>query len=400
MALAERWLLPDGVKEILPPKARQVEVLRRRLLDLYDNWGYEQVMPPLVEHLESLLTGVGKDLDINTYKLVDQESGHSLGLRADITPQVARIDAHRMDHQGANRLCYCGSVVHTRAENMLASRNPLQLGAEIYGHAGIESDVEVVSLMIETLLACGIEKELTLDLGHVDVFRGVVAEAGLNDEQHKHYHRLVQAKALPELSAFVASLELTAELEQILLALPRMNGGIEVLQNAQQVLVNAPLVVKQAISYLEQLAEKISKRYPAVDLYFDLAELRGANYHTGVVFSALSPSFAQTIAKGGRYDCIGEDFGRSRPATGFSTDLVILSDISENIAMRAGVLAPAGEELSLLVAIDELRKQGQRVIQRLPEDDHEAQLFCDRVLEKQADSWVVVPRDPNLKLKN
>jgi ATP phosphoribosyltransferase regulatory subunit len=400
MALAERWLLPDGVKEILPPKARQVEVLRRRLLDLYDNWGYEQVMPPLVEHLESLLTGVGKDLDINTYKLVDQESGHSLGLRADITPQVARIDAHRMDHEGANRLCYCGSVVHTRAENMLASRNPLQLGAEIYGHAGIESDVEVISLMVETLLACGIEKELTLDLGHVDVFRGVVAGVDLNDEQYKHYHRLVQAKALPELNAFVKALELSSETEAILLALPRMNGGIELLRNAAQTLASAPQVVIQAISYLIELAEKINKRYPEVDLYFDLAELRGANYHTGVVFSALSPSFAQAIAKGGRYDCIGEDFGRSRPATGFSTDLVTLSDISENIAMRAGVLAPAGEESSLLIAIDKLRKQGQRVIQRLPEDDHEAQLFCDRVLEKQADSWVVVPRDSNLKLKN
>ncbi len=400
MALAERWLLPDGVKEILPPKARQVEVLRRRLLDLYDNWGYEQVMPPLVEHLESLLTGVGKDLDINTYKLVDQKSGHSLGLRADITPQVARIDAHRMDHQGANRLCYCGSVVHTRAENMLASRNPLQLGAEIYGHAGIESDVEVISLMVETLLACGIEKELTLDLGHVDVFRGVVAQAGLTEEQHKLYRRLVQGKALPEISTFVDGLEISESFAEILLALPRMNGGIEVLQDAQQILANAPKVVIEAINYLVHLAKLISKRYPEVDLYFDLAELRGANYHTGVVFSALSPSFAQAIAKGGRYDCIGEDFGRSRPATGFSTDLVILSDISENIAMRAGVLAPAGEESSLLEAIAQLRKQGERVIQRLSEDDHEAQSSCDRVLEKQADSWVVIPRDPNLKLKN
>jgi ATP phosphoribosyltransferase regulatory subunit len=400
MALAERWLLPDGVKEILPPKARQVEILRRRLLDLYDNWGYEQVIPPLVEHLESLLTGVGKDLDINTYKLIDQSSGQTLGLRADITPQVARIDAHRMSVKGANRLCYCGSVVHTRAENMLASRNPLQLGAEIYGHAGIESDVEVISLMIETLLACGIEEELTLDLGHVDVFRTVVNQAQLSDAQLKQYHHLVQAKALPELSEFIAALQVPANIAQMLNALPRLNGSIEVLQDAKQLLLSAPEGVAQAIAYLEQLSKIITGRYPNIDLYFDLAELRGANYHTGVVFSALSPNFAQAIAKGGRYDHIGEDFGRSRPATGFSTDLITLCDISEEINAVAGVLAPAGEEALLLVKIAELRAQGVRVVQNFPSDDLQIQTCCDRVLEKQAGSWVVVPRDHNLKLKN
>jgi ATP phosphoribosyltransferase regulatory subunit len=400
MALAERWLLPDGVKEILPPKARQVEMLRRRLLDLYDNWGYEQVIPPLVEHLESLLTGVGKDLDINTYKLIDQSSGHTLGLRADITPQVARIDAHRMNRTGANRLCYCGSVVHTRAENMLASRNPLQLGAEIYGHAGIESDVEVISLMIETLLACGIENELTLDLGHVDVFRGVVGQAELFDVQLKQYQHLVQAKALPELEDFVAGLSVSEQAAQMLASLPRLNGGLEVLQNAKLQLVAAPANVLEAIAYLEQLALLIAARYPNVDLYFDLAELRGANYHTGVVFSALSPSFAQAIAKGGRYDHIGEDFGRSRPATGFSTDLITLCDISEEIEVVAGVLAPAGEEALLLDKIAQLRAQGVRVVQKFPDDESQTQLCCDRELEKQGGSWVVVPRDHNLKLNN
>ncbi|MCJ8339233.1 MAG: ATP phosphoribosyltransferase regulatory subunit [Pseudomonadales bacterium] len=400
MALAERWLLPDGVKEILPPQARQVEMLRRRLLDLYDNWGYEQVMPPLVEHLESLLTGVGKDLDINTYKLVDQTSGQALGLRADITPQVARIDAHRMTNQGANRLCYCGPVVHTLAENMLVSRNPLQLGAEIYGHAGIESDVEVVSLMLETMFACGIESELSLDLGHVDVYRGVVQQVGLNDQQLKRYHALVQNKALPELQEFIQALALPEQQAAMLSALPRLNGGIEVLALAQQQLAAAPQVVKDAISYLYRLADLIAARYPNIDLYFDLAELRGANYHTGVVFSALSPQFAQAIAKGGRYDEIGKDFGRSRAATGFSTDLVTLSDISENIQARAGVLAPAGEDAALLSEIARLRAQGVRVMQKLPGDVHETELCCDRVLEKQAGSWVITPRDHNLKLKN
>jgi len=400
MALAERWLLPDGVKEILPPKARQVEVLRRRLLDLYDNWGYEQVIPPLVEHLESLLTGVGKDLDINTYKLVDQKSGQTLGLRADITPQVARIDAHRMTVQGANRLCYCGSVVHTLAENMLASRNPLQLGAEIYGHAGIESDVEVISLMLETLFACGLKDELSLDLGHVDVYRAVVEQAGLSVDQSKQYHELVQRKALADLSEFVGSLDLGQQISAMLLALPRLNGGIEVLDNATNQLSGATNDVKAALAYLVKLAGIINQRYPEVDLYFDLAELRGANYHTGVVFSALSPIFAQAVAKGGRYDGIGKDFGRTRPATGFSADLATLCDISEDIQAKYGVLAPAGEDASLLQEIAKLRAQGVRVMQQLPGDDHEGELLCDRKLEKQADSWVIIPRDHNLKLKN
>ncbi len=398
MALAERWLLPDGVKEILPPKARQVEMLRRRLLDLYDNWGYEQVIPPLVEHLESLLTGVGKDLDINTYKLVDQESGQALGLRADITPQVARIDAHRMQKQGANRLCYCGSVVHTRAENMLASRNPLQLGAEIYGHAGIESDVEVISLMIETLLTCGLDEELSLDLGHVDVYRGVVEIAELSADQQKKYHELVLKKSLPDLTEFLATLSLSEDILAMLAVLPRLNGGIEVLERAKTALALAPIAVIQSIEYLCQLADIMQARYPQVDLYFDLAELRGANYHTGVVFSAISPLFAQAVAKGGRYDDIGADFGRSRAATGFSTDLVTLSNISENIEQRAGVLAPAGDEASLLKAIAELRAQGVRVIQKLPTDNHELELGCDRRLEKQADNWVIIPRDHALNL--
>jgi len=400
MALAERWLLPDGVKEILPPKARQVEVLRRRLLDLYDNWGYEQVIPPLVEHLESLLTGVGKDLDINTYKLVDQKSGQALGLRADITPQVARIDAHRMSVQGANRLCYCGSVVHTLAENMLASRNPLQLGAEIYGHAGIESDVEVISLMLETLFACGLKDELSLDLGHVDVYRAVVEQADLSADQSKQYHELVQKKALVDLAEFVATLSLDEDISAMLLVLPRLNGGVEVFDTAKDVLSAATSEVQEALAYLVKLADIMRMRYPEVDLYVDLAELRGANYHTGVVFSALSPNFAQAIAKGGRYDGIGKDFGRPRPATGFSADLATLCDISEDVQAKLGVLAPSGEDASLLQAVAELRAQGVRVMQQLPGDDHEGELRCDRKLEKQADSWVIVPRDHNLKLKN
>jgi ATP phosphoribosyltransferase regulatory subunit len=214
MALADRWLLPDGVKEMLPSDARQIETLRRTLLDMYDRWGYELVMPPLMEHLESLLTGVGKDLDLNTFKLVDQLTGQSLGIRADITPQVARIDAHRMHVKGANRLCYCGSVLHTHPANMLASRNPLQIGAEVYGHAGIESDLEVISLMIETLYAVGLKEELSLDLQHIGIFRGLMAVCQLDKSTADRYMELLERKALPELSEFLAELDISAELKK------------------------------------------------------------------------------------------------------------------------------------------------------------------------------------------
>ncbi|MGB1237250.1 MAG: ATP phosphoribosyltransferase regulatory subunit [Pseudomonadales bacterium] len=392
MALADRWLLPDGVKEILPPQARQVESLRRRILDIYDNWGYEQVMPPLLEHLESLMTGVGKDLELNTYKLVDQASGQALGLRADITPQVARIDAHRMQEEGANRLCYCGSVVHTKAENMLASRNPLQVGAEIYGHAGIESDVEVISLMLETVIACGIESELSLDLGHVDVFRGIMQAANLNEQQAKQYRELVQKKALADLGEFLASLEVESRIVEMLAVLPTLNGGVEVLEKAQQLFADAPQSVRGAISYLQELAQLLAARYPAVDQYFDLAELRGYNYHSGVVFAALTPNFGQAVAKGGRYDSIGADFGRARAATGFSADLKTLADMAQPIAPRKAILAPAQEDSSLLQVVARLRSQGERVIQSLPGDESSLLAHCDRVLEKQGGSWVVVAR--------
>jgi ATP phosphoribosyltransferase regulatory subunit len=368
MALADRWLLPDGVKEMLPSDARQIETLRRTLLDMYDRWGYELVMPPLMEHLESLLTGVGKDLDLNTFKLVDQLTGQSLGIRADITPQVARIDAHRMHIQGANRLCYCGSVLHTHPANMLASRNPLQIGAEVYGHAGIESDLEVVSLMIETLYAVGLKEELSLDLQHIGIFRGLMAACDLETAVTDRYMELLERKALPELSEFLSDLSISADLKDKLAKLPTLNGGLEVLENAKSCFAGLPDVI-EAISYLSQLAKGIAERYPEVDLYFDLGELRGYHYHTGVMFSALNPVFGQAIAKGGRYDSIGKDFGRARPATGFSADLKTLASLSKQVETNRNVVsAPAGNDAQLLKAIVDLREQGHRVVQLLPGD--------------------------------
>jgi ATP phosphoribosyltransferase regulatory subunit len=391
MALADRWLLPDGVKEMLPSDARQVEALRRSLLDMYDAWGYELVMPPLMEHLESLLTGVGKDLDLNTFKLVDQLTGQTLGIRADITPQVARIDAHRMHVTGANRLCYCGSVLHTHQANMLASRNPLQIGAELYGHAGIESDLEVISLMIETLYASGLKEGLSLDLEHIGIFRGLIADAGLESGVTDRYMELLQRKALPELDLFLATLEADQQLKDKLAALPRLNGGVEVLERARVLFASADPSIIEAVDYLDTLSQMILKRFPSIDLYFDLGELRGYHYHTGVVFSALTPTFGQAIAKGGRYDAIGRDFGRARPATGFSADLKTLASLSVRLPKVSDVIAaPSGDDSGLLNAIKALREQGCRVVQQLPGD--ELAVSVQKELVQKAGSWVVETR--------
>ncbi|MBA4503507.1 ATP phosphoribosyltransferase regulatory subunit [Marinobacterium marinum] len=390
MALADRWLLPDGIMELLPPQAKQVEQMRRKVLDLYHLWGYELVMPPIAEHLESLLTGVGHDLDLNTFKVTDRISGHTLGVRADMTPQVARIDAHRLRTEGPSRLCYCGSVLHTHPANMLASRNPLQLGAELYGHSGPDSDVEVISLMLATLDAVGVQGRISLDLGHVGVFSQLMAVADLEAQQQADYQDMLQRKALPEIDRFVATLGLAAPLAEWLRELPRLNGGTAILDKARQ-LFAADAELMKAVDYLADLAVRIEARFPTVDTYFDLGELRGYHYHTGIVFAAYTPSFGQALAKGGRYDNIGRDFGRARPATGFSADLKTLMDLSGQLVEQAEdvILAPAGEAQDLQSAIAKLRQAGQRVVQRLDgetgcEGRHRQQLLLE------GGEWVLV----------
>ncbi|WP_027858277.1 ATP phosphoribosyltransferase regulatory subunit [Marinobacterium jannaschii] len=389
MALADRWLLPEGVKELLPPQARRVESLRRRIIDLYESWGYEQVMPPLMEHLDSLLTGVGRDLEMNTFKVTDQLSGHMLGVRADITPQVARIDAHVLRSEGPSRLCYCASVLHARTAEPLASRNPLQLGAELYGHAGLESDLEVIVLMLTTLRSAGVARELTLDLGHVDIFRGLMQQAGIGAEAEAEYMDILARKALPELDKFLVALNADARQLEILSRLPRLNGDRTVLDKARELFSDASAEVLEAIDYLALLADSVARRFPEVDLYFDLSELRGYAYHTGVVFAAFTPGRGQAIAKGGRYDAIGEDFGRARPATGFSADLKTLIDLSDE-ELESGKLieAPAGDDQSLLQQIEELRAQGLRVVQKLP--GSQAAAGCTAELVQRDGAWVVV----------
>jgi len=390
MALADRWLLPDGIMELLPPQARQVELMRRKVLDLYHHWGYELVMPPIAEHLESLLTGVGHDLDLNTFKVTDRISGHTLGVRADMTPQVARIDAHRLRTEGASRLCYCGSVLHTHPANMLASRNPLQLGAELYGHAGPDSDVEVISLMLATLKEVGLTGTISLDLGHVGIFSRLMELCGLTAQQQADYQDMLQRKALPEVGRFVAELELADEqVREWLCQLPRLNGSADVLKRAEA-LFGHDAALGDAIRYLGDLAARIQARFPGVNAYFDLSELRGYHYHTGVVFAAYTPEYGQALAKGGRYDNIGKDFGRARPATGFSADLKTLLDLAGCLTQpsESVVLAPAGESESLHVAIDALRRSGKRVVQQLEGEVDQGGQYTQRLVAE-GGAWVV-----------
>ena len=376
MSGANRWLLPDGVKEVLPPEAGRIEGLRRKLVDLHHSWGYDLVMPPLIEFIESLLTGTGNDLDVETFKVIDQLTGRTMGIRADITPQVARIDAHSLGAQGVNRLCYSNTVLHTSPANPLASRSPLQIGAELYGHEGLDSDLEIISLMLESITHVGVDAPLTLDLGHVGIYKGLLGSMQLSAEQQQELFALLRTKSVADIDAFVRQLDISAEHQQMLHELARLYGGISVLDRAAEVFADAGADVLAAIAYLQELAKAVELRFPNVTLYFDLAELRGYEYHTGVVFAALTPVFGQPIAKGGRYDDIGKVFGRARPATGFSADLKILAELSAVEASQAEtVVVPSQADLTaeqcqaLWQKQTELRNQGYRVVTALTADE-------------------------------
>jgi ATP phosphoribosyltransferase regulatory subunit len=389
---SNRWLLPEGIEEILPEQARQLEGLRRRLLDLFDSWGYELVMPPLIEYLESLLVGTGNDLDLQTFKLTDQLTGRTMGVRADMTPQVARIDAHHLKRPVPTRLCYFGTVLHTRPDGFAGSRSLLQVGAELYGHAGIESDVEVLCLMVETLRQVGIEQPY-LDLGHVGIYRGLVAQAGLDQDQETELFDALQRKAKPEIRSLLEAWQLAADDARMLLALADLNGDRQVLDDAAAQLAGASAGVQAALVNLQQIAAAVQQALPDLNLHFDLAELRGYRYHTGAVFAAYAPGRGQAIAVGGRYDGIGKAFGQARPATGFSTDLrtlVALSDAS--LPPVTAIFAPADEDADLQKTIAELRARGERVVTALPgQQGAAAEMGCDRQLVRTAQGWEITP---------
>ncbi|WP_375740413.1 ATP phosphoribosyltransferase regulatory subunit [Pseudomonas boanensis] len=392
MATVDRWLLPDGIEEVLPPEAARIEAARRQVLDLFQRWGYDFVVTPHIEYLESLLTGAGQDLDLRTFKVTDPQSGHLMGFRADITPQVARIDAHTLRREGPNRLCYAGSVLHAKPRALSTSRSPIQLGAELYGDASPASDVEVISLMLEMLELAAVP-DVHMDLGHVGIYRGLAKAAGLSGEVERSLFDALQRKAIDEVDELTEGLP--ADLASMLRALAELCGGREVLDLAQGVLMDAPTEVHRALDELIAIADALELRYPELPLYFDLGELRGYHYHTGVVFAAFVPGVGQSIAQGGRYDDIGADFGRARPATGFSTDLKTLVTLGSMAQAQElpGVWAPDSHDLYLWREVKRLRAEGVRVVQSLPGQGlaDAQEVGCDRQLSLQGGRWQVVP---------
>ena len=379
------WLLPEYIEDILPAEAYAIERLRRRILDLFQVHGYELVMPPLLEYVESLLTGTGHDLDLRTFKLVDRLSGRMLGVRADITPQVARIDAHLLNRNGVTRLCYCGSVLHTLPNGMNRTREPLQIGAELYGHPGVESDIEIQRLMMKALGACGVSGA-SLDIGHVAVFRSLIKHGKVNDALESELFRAMQLKDIPEVRAL--SERLDRKTRDALTLLPELYGGAEVLKRARERLPAYP-EIRDALNTLSTLSRGLNDI--ARIRCFDLAELRGYRYHSGVVFAAYAEGRPNALALGGRYDEVGKAFGRARPATGFSMDLREVVSVAPNGDARQAVLAPYRPADSKLQAqIEALRKNGETVIEELPgHASARSERACDRKLVRRAGRWAI-----------
>ena len=380
-----RWVLPDHIQDALPSDAHRLESLRRRLLDAFRLRGYQLVMPPLLEYLDSLTTGAGKDLELRTFKLVDQLSGRSMGVRADMTPQVTRIDAHLLNRRGVSRLCYCGSVLHTLPSTLTGTREPLQLGAELYGHAGIEADVEILRLLAEVLRLAEVPAS-RIDIGHVGLFHALAARAGLVPGREEELFDLLQAKDVPELRRMLADVSEPAR--SALLALPELYGGPEVLAEAAARLPQ-DAEIAGPLAELRQLADALGD----LPVSFDLADLRGYHYHSGIVFAAYGAESPAALALGGRYDRVGQAFGRARPATGFSLDLRELAWHLPTPAAPAGeVLAPPDDDAGLASEVSALRARGEIVMVALP--GHEGtwnEAGCDRQLVKRGDRWAVVP---------
>ncbi len=385
---SKRWLLPDGVDEVLPPHARALEEMRRRLLTLFERWGYELVIPPLIEYLDSLLSGIGEDLDLQTFKMTDQLTGRMMGIRADMTPQVARIDAHRLPSLAPQRLCYIGPVVHTLPDKFAGSRNPLQIGAELYGYAGIEADAEIVALLLEVLNAADVSR-ITLEIGHMGLFRAICVDAGFERSQES---RLLECLLMKDASGLAEELTLADAPTQVrrhLQALLELNGDDRVLAQARTALAGAPPAVGQALDDVQHLVLRIRDRVAGADLHLDFAELRGYRYHTGIMFAAYTPDAGRAIAWGGRYDNIGQAFGRARAATGFSTDLKVLAALGRSaIASLPRIFAPSGSAPELLAVIRDYRAAGYTVVQALPDQIGGArELECDQELVNSSGSW-------------
>jgi ATP phosphoribosyltransferase regulatory subunit len=384
--MSSAWLLPEHVADVLPSQARHIEELRRALLDVARSYGCELVMPPLIEHLDALLSGTGQALNLKTFKLVDQLSGRTLGVRADTTPQVARIDAHLLNRQGVTRLCYCGPVLHTRPASLHATREPLQFGAEIYGHAGLEADLEVLDLALDGLMSVGL-KSVTLDLGDSRIVRALVNAAQLSAATTSE---LVTALAAKDASA-VRDAAKTCEptLSQAVQALLKLYGPLRVLDEAAKALPSLPLI-QPALADMRSLAAHVQRAHPQVTVSVDLADVGGYAYYSGARFAVYATGSSSALLRGGRYDEVGAVFGRNRPAVGFSLDLKELAALLPTHQGAAAIRAPWSSDPALRSAVRELRKQGQTVVCILPGHEHEGEEFaCDRELVLRDGQWRV-----------
>lgn len=389
MAKINRWLLPEGVEEVLPKQAWQIEQFQRRVLDIYRSWGYDLVIPPMIEYSDSLLIGMGSEMDLQTYKLTDQLSGRTLAIRADITPQTARIDAHSYMQEGPTRLCYSGRVFHTKPKSQLASREPLEVGAELYGDASIYGDIEIISLMLTTIETANI-KPPHLDLGHVGIYRALIESAALSDDIQISLLDAFNRKAKTEIQAIVANAVADKTLAAMINTLVDLHGDISVLDRAKEVLKAAPKSVLDAIDYVQAIVIHIKKDFPNAPLNIDLAELRGYQYHTGLIFAAYIEGVGHAVANGGRYDDIGKAFGRARPATGFSANVKdMLLQAAQN-GEKSLILAPCIDDEELKKIIASLRKSGERVVRAL--SGAEVPANCDKELINENGLWQVRPK--------
>jgi ATP phosphoribosyltransferase regulatory subunit len=379
------WLLPENIADVLPSEARKIEELRRLMLDNFRLYGYELVMPPLLEYLESLLTGAGTDIDLRTFKLVDPISGRLLGLRPDMTTQVARIDAHLLNRASVTRLCYAGNVLHTHPSGLHATREPLQIGAEIYGHAGLEADAEIQELALSTLALAGFP-QVRLDLTHVGVLRAIIEQDAAAAKDEAALYLALRAKDVSDLKALTANY--APQTRDALLALTNLYGDIDVLSKAREVLPDLPGIAKA----LAELAALAASAIGRAEVAIDLADLRGYQYESGAMFALYVPGLPNAVARGGRYDHVGEAFGRARPATGFSLDLRELARLLPTAERKHSIRAPWGNAPELKEKIAELRKSGEVVIQSMPGHSNELDEFeCDRalVLDDNSSQWIL-----------
>jgi ATP phosphoribosyltransferase regulatory subunit len=380
------WLLPEFIEDVMPAEASRIEFLRRQLLDLFKVHGYQYVIPPTLEYVESLITGTGSKLDTATFKVVDQLTGRMMGIRADTTPQAARIDAHMLNHKGVSRLCYAGTVLRTKPSGLAYTREPLQVGAELFGHAGVESDVEIQRLMIQALKLIGIN-DLHVDFSHVGVFESLIEAGNVNQSLENDLHTALLSKDKTLVANLANGLDTT--IKQALIDLTDLNGDMSVLARAQTILPTLPKI-STALQDLAAVAEQLSDL--DLDMGFDLSELRGYHYHSGLVFAAYAQNYAGPLALGGRYDEVGVAFGRARPATGFSLDLRGVVTALQTSDLTKGILAPISHDDALKAKIQDLRNAGQVVIQALPNDKTSlTELNCDKELKHQEGEWQVVP---------